>query len=59
MRLDDRLHPLEVAGEQASKRLRVGLFAQLRRTGDVAEEHRDRLSLLAAGRRADESSAAA
>ena len=47
VRLDDRLHPLEVAGEQRSQRLRVGRLSELRRTGDVAEQHRDHLALLA------------
>jgi hypothetical protein len=43
VRLDDLFHPLEVAGEQASERLRVGFFAQPRRAGDVAEDHGHRL----------------
>ena len=45
--LDDRLHPLEVAGEQRAQRLRVELLAELGRAGDVAEEDRDDLALLA------------
>src|SRR5207253_3982369 len=41
------LHALEVAGEEGSQRLRVRVFSELRRTGDVAEQHRDHLPLLA------------
>ena len=44
VRLDDRLHPLEVARQQRPQRLRVGRLAQRRRTGDVAEQHRDGLA---------------
>ena len=42
--LDDRLHPLEVARQQSAQRLRIRPLAQRRRTGDVAEEHRDDLA---------------
>jgi len=48
--LDDPLHLLEVAGEQASQRLRVGRLAERRRPRDVAEQNRDGLSLLAPAR---------
>ena len=44
--LDDRLHPLEVAGEQRAEPLGVDRLAERGRAGDVAEEDRDRLSLL-------------
>ena len=45
--LDDRLHPLEVAGEERPQRLGVELLAELGRPGDVAEEDGDDLALLA------------
>ena len=49
VRLDDPLHPLEVAGEQSSQRLGVGRLAQRGRAGDVAEQDGDGLALLAGG----------
>jgi hypothetical protein len=42
--LDDRLHPLEVAGEEAAKRLGIDRLAERCRPGDVAEEDGDRLA---------------
>ena len=50
MALDDRLHPLEVAGEQRAQRLRVEPLAEGGRAGEVAEEDRDDLALLLRGR---------
>ena len=50
VRLDDPLHPLEVAGEQGPQRLGVGRLAERGRAGHVAEEDGDRLALLARGR---------
>ncbi len=47
MPLDDRLHPLEVAGEQLAQRLRVDVLAESGRARHVAEQDRDRLALLA------------
>jgi hypothetical protein len=47
VRLDDPFHPLEVAGEHGAQCLRVCRLAKRGRTGDVAEENCDRLSLLA------------
>ena len=46
VRLDDRLHPLEVAGQQRPQRLRIRRLAQRRRAGHVAEQHRHRLAHL-------------
>ena len=43
--LDDRLHALEVAREQAAKRLGIELLSQSRRARDVAEQDGDRLAL--------------
>ena len=43
--LDDRLHPLEVAGEQGSQGLRIHRLAKGSRAGDVAEENGDGLPL--------------
>ncbi len=45
VRLDDRLHPLEVPGEQRLQRLRVGALAERGRAHDVAEDHRDDLAV--------------
>ena len=45
VRLDDRLHPLEVAGEERAQRLGVGRLAECGRAGDVAEEDGDGLAL--------------
>jgi hypothetical protein len=47
--LHDRLHTLEIPGEQCPKRLRVELLSELGRARDVAEEHRDDLPLLTRG----------
>jgi len=44
--LDDRLHPLEVAGEQRTQPLGIERLAERGRAGDVAEEDRHRLALL-------------
>ena len=44
VRLDDRLHPVEVAGKQPTQRLRVDRLAEGRRSGQVAEQHGDRLA---------------
>ena len=44
--LDDRLHPLEVAGKQRPDRLRVGRLPERRRADDVAEEDGHDLALL-------------
>jgi hypothetical protein len=41
--LDDPLHPLEVAGQQAAKRLGVERLAERRRAGHVAEQDCDGL----------------
>jgi len=57
--LDDALHPLEVAREQRPQRLWVGRVAQRRRPGDVAEEDRHRLPVLARRRRRDRRAALA
>ncbi len=46
VRLHDRLHALEVTGEQRAQRFGVGRLAQRGRAGDVAEENGDRLALL-------------
>jgi hypothetical protein len=43
--LDDRLHPLEVAGQQSLQRLRVDGLAERRRADDVAEHDRHDLPL--------------
>ena len=51
VRLDDRLHPLEVARQQRPQRLRIGRLPERRRAGDVAEQHRHRLADLARSRR--------
>src|SRR5262249_7808293 len=48
VRLDDPLHPLEVPGQQRPQRLRIGRLAELGRAGQVAEQHRHRLTLLSA-----------
>src|SRR5574340_1121327 len=48
VRLDDRLHPLEVAGEQRAQHLRIRLLPELGRPGQVAEEHGNRLANLPA-----------
>ncbi len=53
VRLDDRLHPLEVASEHRAQRLRIGRLAERRRAGDVAEQHRHRLAHLACGGRVE------
>ena len=45
--LDDRLHALEVAREQGTERLGVERLAESRRSGDVTEQDRDDLALLA------------
>src|SRR5262245_53552053 len=59
VRLDDRLHPLEVTGEERPQRLRVRLLSELGRAGQVAEQGRHRLADLARRvRRADWSAAA-
>ena len=47
VRLDDALHPLEVAGKQGTQGLGIRRLAQRRRAGDVAEQHGHRLALLA------------
>ena len=47
VRLDDRLHPLEVARQQRPQRLRIRRLAERRRPGHVAEQHRHRLADLA------------
>ncbi len=44
--LEDRLHLLEVAGEQTPKRLRVESLAERRRAHDVREDHGDVLAHL-------------
>ena len=44
---DDRLHALEVTRQERAERLRVERFAERGRPGDVAEEHRHDLGLLA------------
>ena len=49
--LDDRLDPLEVAVEDRAERLGVDRFPERGRAGDVAEDHRDDLALLARCRR--------
>ena len=46
VRIDDRLHPLEVAGKQHPDRLRVGRLPQRRRADDVAEQDGHDLALL-------------
>jgi len=46
----DRLHPLEVQGQQSPQPLRVERLPELRGSGQVAEQDRHRLALLA-GRR--------
>jgi hypothetical protein len=45
VRLDDRAHPLEVAGQQRLQRLRIRALAERRRADDVAEDHRDDLAM--------------
>ena len=45
VRLDDSLHPLEVAGEQPLQRLRVDRLAERGRADHVAEEHGDDLAV--------------
>jgi hypothetical protein len=45
VRLDDRLHPLEVAGEHPLQGLRVDRIAQRRRAHDIAEEDGDDLAM--------------
>ena len=45
VRLDDRLHPLEVAGQQRLKRLRVDGLAERGRADHVAEQHGDDLPM--------------
>ena len=45
VRLDDRLHPLEVAGEQPLQRLRVDRLAERGRADHVAEQHGDDLAM--------------
>ena len=47
VRLHDRPHAVEVAGEKRPKRLGVEPFSEAGRAGDVAEEHRHRLARLA------------
>ena len=47
VRLDDPPHPLEVARQQGTQRLRIGRLAKCCRAGHVAEQDRDRLPLLA------------
>ena len=49
--LHDRLHLVEVAGEQPAQRLGVEAFAERGRAGDVAEERGHRLALYAAAER--------
>ena len=51
VRLDDRLHLVEVAAHHPPQRFRVEPFAQSRRAGDVREDDRDGLAHLAGGRR--------
>ena len=46
---DRRLHLVEVAGHHPAERLGIELLAERGRAGDVAEDHRDRLALLASG----------
>jgi hypothetical protein len=45
--LDDRLHPLEIPGEERPQRFGVEPLAELCRPGDVTEEDGDDLPLLA------------
>ena len=59
VRLDDRLHPLEVARQQRPQRLRIRRLPQRRRADHVAEQHRHRLADLARRRRGRERRAAA
>ena len=47
VRLDDSLHPLEVARQQRAQRFGIRLLAQGRRAGQVTENHRHRLPELA------------
>ena len=54
VRLDDGLHPLEVAGEEGAQRLGVSRLAERSPTGHVAEDDGDCLALLSRGRRDDE-----
>jgi hypothetical protein len=46
--LDDRPHPPEIAGKQRTNGLRIGHLAERGRLRHVAEQHRDRLTLLTA-----------
>jgi hypothetical protein len=48
VRLDNPLHTLEIPSQQRPQRLRIRRLAEFCRTGDVAEQHRHRLALLAA-----------
>jgi hypothetical protein len=48
--LDDRLHLIEIAAEQGAQGFGIDRFAERGRADDVAEEHRDDLAVLAAGR---------
>ena len=43
VRLDDPLHPLEIARQQPLQRLRIHRLTQRRRPDDVAEQHRHHL----------------
>ena len=45
VRLDDRLHPLEVAGQQRLQRLRIDGLAERGRADHVAEQHGDDLPM--------------
>jgi hypothetical protein len=58
VRLDDALHPLEIAREHPAKSLRVDRLSQRRRAGHVAEQDGDGLPLLARGGRSGEFCAA-
>src|SRR5262249_35781309 len=46
MRLNDRLHPLEVPRQQRPQRLRIRRLTERGRAGYIAEQHRHRLALL-------------
>src|SRR5262249_9714214 len=46
VRLDDSLHPIEIAGEESAQSLRVGRLPKAGRTNHVAEQHRHCLALL-------------
>jgi hypothetical protein len=59
VRLDDRLHALEVPREQSPQGLRISLLAECRRADEIAEQDCDRLANLAWSRRRRERCAAA